>query len=399
MLERWRNMGRNTRLMAIALVLWAVGEGLWIYLHPLYLDSLGASPEQIGFILSLSGLARIFVMLPAGILTDRYGAKQMLVPGWGLGLLGVIIIAAAPNLTIVSIGYLIYGLSAMAIPVINLYLVQSIDADDTTTFRFRPQQILTYIHGLFWMGVIVSPFIGGLIADQTSLRAVFWVSAFWFGLSTIIVLRTRSYPVIREPDKRFMATIRGYAIFWRNRSLITIYLILGLGFSATILGFSFVSKLFQDSYGFSNGQIGLLMSILAFGSFVWNIWLGDRQPWQSFIASAGLSGVAFLLIISTDNWFLLALACLILGGWEVMRPIATGIVSEYVPPEQQGVAFGAVNTLHGVGLFIAPGVAGLLYSINYSYPFILGTSIIPLLSIVVWWFLSSQTQIRPEGVQ
>ena len=399
MLERWRNMGRNTRLMAIALLLWAVGEGLWIYLHPLYLDSLGASSEQIGFILSLSGLARIFVMLPAGILADRYGAKRMLVPGWGLGLIGVVIIAAAPNLKIVSIGYLIYGLSAMAIPVINLYLVQSIDADVTTTFRFRPQQILTYIHALFSMGIIISPFIGGLIADQTSLRAVFWVSAFWFGLSAIMVLKTGSYPVVHKTDTRFMNTFKSYSIFWQNRSLLTIYLILGLGFSATIMGFSFVSKLFHDSYGFSTGQIGLLMSILAFGSFVWNIWLGDRQPWQSFIASAGLSGLAFILLILTNDWFLLALTCFILGGWEVMRPIATGIVSEYVPSEQHGVAFGAVNTLHGVGLFIAPGVAGLLYSINYSYPFILGTSIIPLLCIVVWWFLSSQTQIRSEGVQ
>ena len=51
MRQLWQDVGRDTRLIMIAYALWAVGEGLWMFIQPLYLKELGATPGQAGFVI------------------------------------------------------------------------------------------------------------------------------------------------------------------------------------------------------------------------------------------------------------------------------------------------------------------------------------------------------------
>ena len=72
MLKLWRDIGRDTRLVMVSYALWGIGEGLWMFIQPLYVKSLGASPEQAGFVIGLWGWGRLLFILPAGILADRW---------------------------------------------------------------------------------------------------------------------------------------------------------------------------------------------------------------------------------------------------------------------------------------------------------------------------------------
>lgn len=397
MINRWKSIGSNTRTMAIALILWAVGEGLWTYIQPLYLAKLGAEPKQIGLILSVSGVARLFLMLPSGMLADRYGARQLLIPGWVLGLVGVVFIAGATNLYVVGFGFFLYGASAMAIPVINLYLIQSIHHDETVTVRLQPQEILTFIHALFWMGVIVSPAVGGLIADLTSLRTVFWISAGWFMLSMMTLLRTKAYPVESDSSMSWSAHLKRYSGLFRRRRLLVLYTIFALAFITSLMGFVFVSKYLQDVYHLNNSRIGLLMSMMALGSFLWNLWLGPRLAWQSFVMAILLTGFSYALLISNAHWIVLVLACFLLGSWEVLRPVSSALITEYTTAGEQGFAFGIVDTLHALATLVAPAIAGIIYTLSPSYPFILGIGIIPLVMLGVYIFISTQRNSFAKG--
>lgn len=44
-------------LVAVSLFAWGVGEGLFVYFQPLYLQEFGASPIQIGTIIGGMGIA------------------------------------------------------------------------------------------------------------------------------------------------------------------------------------------------------------------------------------------------------------------------------------------------------------------------------------------------------
>jgi len=115
-----RDVGRDTRWVMGSYALWGVGEGLWMFIQPLYAKSLGATPDQAGFMIGLWGLGRLLFILPSGILADRFGARRLMLPGWYLGLTGVAIMALAPDWRWAAPGFLVYGVSAAAIPVSNL---------------------------------------------------------------------------------------------------------------------------------------------------------------------------------------------------------------------------------------------------------------------------------------
>jgi predicted MFS family arabinose efflux permease len=68
-------MSRDLRLLAFSLFLWGVGEGLFIYLQPIYLTELGADPLQVGFVLSLVGAAMTVTHIPADPGTGSGGRR------------------------------------------------------------------------------------------------------------------------------------------------------------------------------------------------------------------------------------------------------------------------------------------------------------------------------------
>lgn len=379
MITVWRGMGRNTRIMAVAMMLWAVGEGLWLHIQPLYLSSLDASAEQTGFILAMSGLARLLMMLPAGFLADRYGARRVMLPGWYFGFFGVVLIAAASNFYLLGVGFFLYGCSSYVIPIINLYLVQSLKADQSVQQNFSPQEILTYIYGLFGLAQIVSPLIGGLIADWLSLRAVFWFSAFWFALSTIAVIRTEAY----AQAVGMRHSWRAYGEMLRQWHLVVIYAVFTLALIATTLGYTFAPQYLEDREGLSIGVIGFLGSILAAGSFVWNIWLGRRQEWMGFMLGTLITCLSFAMLTVSSHIIMVAPAFFLMGALFALRPLAAGIIAMRTDANTQGAALAMVDTLYGLATFVAPGMAGILYAQGATWPFVAAIAMLPLIFMLI----------------
>ena len=68
-------INRDLRLIALSLLIWGFGEGMFIYFQPVYLHELGADPVQIGGILGLAALGMLVSHIPAGALADPSGAK------------------------------------------------------------------------------------------------------------------------------------------------------------------------------------------------------------------------------------------------------------------------------------------------------------------------------------
>ena len=92
-------MSNDLLLVALSLVTWGVGEGMFLYFEPLYLQELGANPVLIGGILGSVGLAMAVSYLPAGYLSDRFGRRPMLRIAWLIGMSATVIMALAQNIT------------------------------------------------------------------------------------------------------------------------------------------------------------------------------------------------------------------------------------------------------------------------------------------------------------
>src|SRR5271157_665767 len=102
-------MSLSLILLFISLFTWGVGEGMFTYFQPIYLQQLGASMLVIASVFSIYGAAMMLVNVPAGLLADRFGRKPLLVVSWVSGLLAALVMALARSLPVFVIGMLLYG--------------------------------------------------------------------------------------------------------------------------------------------------------------------------------------------------------------------------------------------------------------------------------------------------
>ncbi len=141
-------MNRDLGFVALALMTWGVGEGMFYFFQPLYLQQLGADPVQIGSIIGLVGLAMTISYLPAGMLSDRIGRVPLLRLAWILGILSTLLLAFGGSLTVFVAGMVIYGTTAFVTVPLNSY---------TTAARGRLSvgRTITLISAAFNFGAVV----------------------------------------------------------------------------------------------------------------------------------------------------------------------------------------------------------------------------------------------------
>src|SRR5512146_1543069 len=163
-------MPRDLLLVAIALFTWGVGEGMFIYFQPLYLQKWGADPLEIGAILSLMGIMMAAAQAPAGYLADRVGARPVMWSSWVLGTIAAVMMALANSLPLFVAGLLTYGLTSYVVAPMNSYIT-------SVRGKWSVERALTVVSAMFHFGAVAGPIIGGLIGEAIGLQNVYRISA------------------------------------------------------------------------------------------------------------------------------------------------------------------------------------------------------------------------------
>ncbi len=74
----WNKFDKNVRLLLIASLLTQTGSGMFNVIYNLYVYSLGYTEILIGSIVSISSLATVLIVLPAGFLSDRMDRRHLI---------------------------------------------------------------------------------------------------------------------------------------------------------------------------------------------------------------------------------------------------------------------------------------------------------------------------------
>jgi predicted MFS family arabinose efflux permease len=367
-------MTRDNRLLAFALFAWGLGEGLFIYIEPLYLRELGADPVAIGSILAAAALAAGLAHVPAGMLADRFGRKPILVAGWGLGLAAAIVMFLARDLRLFVPGLIAYTFTGFVIAPINGYVAAARGPQSV-------QRALTLVSAGFWAGTIFSPALGGLIARATELRMVFAAATAAFAFSTLAVLFVHPQPPATPPPGHSR-----YGALLRNRRFLGFLLLVLSALLAMQVGLPFMPNFVVEVRGFDVGLVGLLGSVNSLGTVTFNLVLGARLPRRAFIfaqACLALSLAILLITVSRNGLFAVYF---LRAGWYLARNMAAAQVGRIVAPAQTGLAFGLVETVSTLAAILGPLVAGVLYARTPALPFQVSLGLIVLSLPLVWHF-------------
>lgn len=362
-------MSRDLILIAISMFAWGLGEGMFLYFQPLYLQQMGADPIRIGSILSAFGLAMTVSHVPAGYLADRLGRKPLLVAAWVLGLLATWIMALADGMPIFVTGLMLYGITMFVLSPLNSYVT-------TARGSLSVGRAITLISASFNLGAVIGPWLGGQVGDQLGLRQNYIFAGFIFIVSTLVILFIRSQPVEHiHPEEK----VNGWLLSPR-------YLIyLGAFFLAIFAMFlpqTLSPNFLTNERGLDYSQVGLLYSIASIGVVVLNLSLGSLPARLGFILGQVAVGLFSLILWLRSGMPWYVLGFFLLGGFKTARSLGIAQVRALTPASKMGLAFGVTETAGATAVILAPLLAGYLYTLDPVYMYMLAVVLIGV-SLVV----------------
>jgi len=346
-------MNRNLLLVALSLFTWGVGEGLFIYFQPIYLQQWGADPLMIGAVFGGMGIAMALSQIPAGYLSDRYGARTLMLLSWILGTASACIMALANSLPVFIIGLILYGLTGSVQAPMNSYITN-------VRGNWGIGRALTFTSGLFNVGAIIGPISGGAIASHLGLKTVYLIAALVFMISTAIIFFAGKNLETHQADLESLHS----GSLTHNPRFMTFLVMTFLTMFALYLPQPFTPNFLQNQQGLPLTTIGLFGAIGSLGNAVAMLALGHLNAVAGFLISQGWL-LLFSFIYSKAElpvWF--GIGYFFIGGYRLCRSMVLAIARSLVHPRQTGLAYGMVETMNAIAVVLAPALAGYLYGLN-----------------------------------
>ncbi|MEJ1229683.1 MAG: multidrug effflux MFS transporter [Galbitalea sp.] len=229
----------------------------------LYLPSLprvqsdfGVSTSAVQLTLTATTIGFALGQLLVGPWSDRVGRRLPLIVATALHVFASICVALAPNIDLLIAFRLLQGFGAAAGGVVALATVRDLFGGYPLV---RMLSRLALVSGL---APVIAPLAGSALLLLVPWRGIFWVLAA-YGLlvvvaSTVLIVETLPAERRRGPD-RSSAGARYRALF-ADRQFVGTALVSGLVFSGLFAYLTSSPFLFQDHYGFSAQQYGLLFA-------------------------------------------------------------------------------------------------------------------------------------------
>jgi NNP family nitrate/nitrite transporter-like MFS transporter len=355
-------------MLALATVGFAVTFWAWNLISPLgshFADKLSLSPLQTSLLVAVPVLVGSLGRIPAGVLTDRFGARVMfpllaaitILPVLFTGLFGTSYAALLVGGFFLGIGGTTF---AVGVPFVNAW--------------FPPERRGTAI-GIFGAGTVgtaVSAFTTVHISDALGSAAPFLIVAV-----VLAVFAVASWFLLENPPGR-PTSRRGSALagVWATlRRPVTwqLALLYALGFGGFVAFSVYLPTNLINAYGLTAGDAALRTAgfvVLAVVARPVGGWLSDRfHPVPVLLVCFVGSGL-FALLAGFELQLLPAGTVAYLGLAMLLGAAAGAVfalVSRLVEPAAVGSVTGVVGAAGGLGGFVPPLVMGSIYGATGSY--------------------------------
>ena len=353
----------------------------------LFAESLGASPERIGLIVSVSTLTGVFLKLPSGALSDIYGRRLLLHVGVIAFGLPPFVYPFVSDLNVLTGLRFVHGLATAIFAPSALATVAEL-------YKERRGAALGTYTACTQSGALLGPFIGGWLVYAAGFPAAFVTAGVFGCMGLIMFFSLRLNPPPPDVKEKSMAALvadmlAGFAAVARNRKVLITSSTDAAKMIANGALMAFL-PLYGVSVGLNPGEVGLLFSIQAVTSFLSKPVMGrvsDRVGRQPLILLGLMICAGTFVLIPQVAGFppLLVLASGFGFGEAVVSSSSSALVADSSEFNRLGAGMGMQGTIMDIGHASGPLLAGLLIAhLNYQTAFGV-IAALQLLAALVFW--------------
>src|SRR3972149_2827245 len=169
-------LNRDLRLLFISNFIGAFGDGLFVYILPLYIRGLKATSADVGFLFSVLTLSTALTIIPGGFLADRFDRKKVMILGWAIWVPLPLMFSIATNWTQLIPVMSLYGFFISG-PATSAYVMTAAKKDKVTI-------TYTTLGASWWFGYIFSPGLGGHLSTFIGMQGVFFLAFILYAAAT-----------------------------------------------------------------------------------------------------------------------------------------------------------------------------------------------------------------------
>ncbi len=383
---------RNLKILFTAgLLFWSSLTALLPTL-PLYVEELGASEQQIGFVMGCFAIGLLLFRSVLGRLADEHSRKIVLI-------IGMSVVASAP------LGYLVVN-SIPLLMVIRAFHGISIAAFSTGYSALvadiapphKRGEVIGYMSLVNPLGLAIGPALGGFLQAYAGYTPLFLLSSGLGILGLIFTSQVVNPKIIADSRSNTKGNVFWKLLFSpRVRVPALVLLMVGLAFGTL----STFVPLFIRSVGVDLNA-GLFYTAAAIASFSVRLVAGkasDRYGRGLFITISLVLYTASMLLLwvaNSPSSFLTA-AVIEGAGTGTLIPMIAAMMADRAMPTERGKIFGVCMVGFDIGIAIAGPVLGSVAQ-QVGYRHIFGfASVLTFLAIII--FLTQCSKDLPHSLR
>ena len=383
---------RNLKILFIAgLLFWSSLTALLPTL-PLYVEELGASEQQIGFVMGCFAIGLLLFRSVLGRLADEHSRKIVLIIGMSVvasAPLGYLVVKSIPLLMVIRA---FHGISIAAFTTGYAALIADIAPPH------KRGEVIGYMSLVNPLGLAIGPALGGFLQAYAGYIPLFLLSSGLGMLGLIFTSQVVNPKIIADSRSNTKENVFWKLLFSpRVRVPALVLLMVGLAFGTL----STFVPLFMRSVGVDLNA-GLFYTAAAIASFSVRLVAGkasDRYGRGLFITISLVLYTASMLLLwiaNSPSSFLTA-AVIEGAGAGTLIPMIAAMMADRAMPTERGKIFGVCMIGFDVGIAIAGPVLGSVAQ-QVGYRHIFGfASVLTFLAIII--FLTQCSKDLPHSLR
>ncbi|BBL46916.1 multidrug resistance protein MdtG [Metallosphaera sedula] len=332
-----------------------IGFGIIIPIGPYYVEALGGTSLDFSILIVTYSIAQFIASPYLGGLSDKYGRKRVLSIGLSGEILGYLLFALSPNLSLLFVSRAIIGVTSANLPVLYSFV------SDKTDSRNRTKAI-GFIGAAIGIGFVIGPAIGGLLS-LVGFRVAILGAALLATLNLALVQR------LKEEVKRVKG--RKYSRIGSFKSFPLIFLSIltvGMGFTGLQTTLAYYG---QALYSWTALVVGIILAIVGIQQAIFQVILIPRLesrigPIKTVIVGILFFTTSFVILSFKNPQYVIFVALSLFSlGYSLFQTPIISLISRDSSQGSRGMNLGIAQSAQSIANIFGPLIAGyLFYSVS-----------------------------------